>query len=216
MDQTVITKRAFTLIELMMVVVIIMVMMGLTALTFSASRPAVKVKRDASRMVAFMRNMWDHTRTTSAPLILIPDFETGALSYEDPRTGKTAAANFASKAHIIGIKINDRLYSAASMPPPPEEQDGDEAVIEDEMYDDGGYDGSIFLSEGRGLTSLAVIFGVPKDKKDKTEGYEHLTMCTLNLITGKGEIRLLDEEELNSLLAEAEEEALEEELDEPL
>ncbi len=184
--------RAFTLLEMVAVVVVILMLMGLLGLTFANARPTVRVKRDASQTVAFLRNMWDHTKTTGTPLVLTPDFETGEMSYMDPRLGKHTKAKFSSKARVLGVKINDRLHSIASQNP---------EYYEDEEPSEDPFRNAVYLSEGRGLTLIAVLFGVP----NKEEGYDHLTLCSLNLITGKGRIEHLTEEEVAAIFEAAEE-----------
>lgn len=179
----------FTLIEMMAVVIIILVMLGVTAITFANSRPSVRVKRDAAHTVSFMRNMWDRTKAESTTLILEPNFEDGSLAYTNPDSGIKTKADFDSGAHVIGIKLNDRLYSAGST----------DYVAEDNGYSDGYEDNSIYISEGRGLTRMAVVFGVPTDEDDD-QAYEHLYMCSLNLITGKGHIVQLTMDELSQLV----------------
>lgn len=184
-------RRAFTLLEMVAVVTVIMVLMGVLGLTFANARPTVRVKRDASQMVAFLRNMWDHTKTTGTPLVLTPDFESGGMSYMDPRLGKHTKARFSSKAKVIGVKINDRLYSIASR----------DLVEEEEAELEDPFNNAIYLSEGRGLTRIAVLFGIP----NKEEGYDHLTLCSLNLITGKGHITRLTQDEVAAIFEAAEE-----------
>ena len=63
-------QKAFTLLELIAVVVIIMVLMAGIAVNFANSRPGVQVKTDASNMIAFLRNMWDYTKASGTPLVL--------------------------------------------------------------------------------------------------------------------------------------------------
>ena len=190
-------ERAFTLLEMMAVVMIMLILLGVAGLTFANARPSVKVKKDAAQMVAFLRNMWDHTKATGAPLVLSPNYETGELSYTDPRIAKTSRAKFSSDAKIIGIKLNDRLYTAASYDLVPEEESGT-------MDESGRF--ALYVSEGRGLTQVGVLFGIPRE-----EHYDYLTFCSLNLITGRGTILSLNEDDLQELLHAAEEAVYEEE-----
>ena len=180
--------RAFTLMELIAVVIIVLVMMGTTALTLYNSSQSVRLRKDASQTIAFMRNMWDRSRTSGSALILWPDFASGELSYTEPRTGKREKASFSSKAKVVAVKINDRVHSASSGYEPVEE--------EGEFYQEE----MLYLSEGRGLTQLAVVFGVPKDEAFPEAGFKHLAMASINLITGRGQTRLLDQHELDGFL----------------
>lgn len=195
--------KGFTLLELMAVTVIIMIMIAVTTVSFANSRPSVKIKRDAAHMVSFLRNMWDRTKTTGDPLVLEPNFEDGTLSYTDPLEGRRVKAKFESEARIIAIKINDRLYSRSSIDVP---------LDQDESYSDAFFDTGIYLSEGRGLTRFAVIFGMAEHGDDPLDEWEYLTMCKLNLVTGKGSVVKLDPEELQELFEQAETEALEREM----
>ncbi len=178
--------RAFTLFEMLAVVAIIMVMIGLTALTFARSRPSVKVKNDAAQMVSFLRNMWDRTKTSGAPLMLNPDYEKGRLSYSDPRTGTVKRAKLSTDVRVIGILLNDRYYNTDSHLADEEEEDY--API------DGDYTDALFISEGRGLTRIAVAFAILKDEEPTD-----ITMAVLNLITGKGTVQPLDSDQLAEL-----------------
>lgn len=186
-------QRGFTLLEMMVVVILIAIMTGAVAVGFLGNRSSMKVKRDAASMVSFMRNMWDRTKTTGTPLILAPDFENGSLAYIDPRDGVAEVAKFTSDAYVLAIKLNDRLYSEASVDQP----------IGDGLYADEFFDTSIYLGEGRGLSLVAVIFGVPRDEENLAEGFDDLTMCELNLITGKGKITELEEADLHDIFDEA-------------
>ena len=192
-------RGGFSLLEMMAVVVIILTLTGVTVLTFANARPAVKVKKDASQMIAFLRNMWDLSKAGGSSLILTPDFETGKLSYTDPRSGVTVSARFSSKARVLGIKLNDRMYSSRT-------RDLEDDLEAEPVPEEGGdpFRDSLYISEGRGLTRIEVVFGIPKGE-DPQEGYELLTLASFNLITGKGQVKWLDEEELASLL-EADEE----------
>ena len=188
------SAAGFSLLEIMAVVVIIMVMLGIMGLSFANARPSMKVKRDAAQMVSFLRNMWDATKTTGAPLVLEPDYEKGRLAYQSPREGKTVTAHFAKHSRLIGFKLNDRLYSRASVG-----AESDRALENDALFDTG-----IYVGEGRGLTSISVLFGTAEDAETPLEDYQFLTMCTLNLITGKGKVEGLTQEALADLIVEAE------------
>lgn len=183
-------RSGFTLIELMAVVTIILVLTVVTALTFANARPSIKVKRDAAQMVSFLRTMWDRTKATGDPLILEPDFGGAVLGHIDPRDGKRVLAEFDSKARIVAIKLNDRLYSKRS--------------------DSGG---DIYIAEGRGLSLVGVLFGLPGSDEDLLSEYEYLTYCKLNLITGKGTVEELDNEALEALFTEAEQAEVNRELE---
>ncbi len=187
--------RGFSLLELMAVVVIILIMLGMTVLTFANSRPSIKVRRDASQMIAFLRNMWDLSKATGSELVLEPNFETGKLSYLNPRGAQRLDAKLAAENRVIGIKLNDRLYSRASL----------ERNIDGET----GLPESIHVGEGRGLASISVLFGVPGEEPGDLATYKYLTECTLNLITGKGEVLDLTPEELQTLINTSEQTAAE-------
>lgn len=196
--------KGFSLLELMAVVIIILIMLAAMAVTFGNSRPSIKVKRDASQMVSFLRNMWDLTKATGAPLVLQPDYEQGTLAYTSPREGFSREAEFESDSRLIAFKLNDRLFSQASM----------DHAIEDESYNEAFFDTGIYLSEGRGLAEISVIFGVAEDQDTPFDEYEYITMCTLNLITGKGRIDNLDVQALEDLFVEAEEAEMAREMEE--
>jgi len=184
-------RRGFTLLELMAVVMIILIMIGALGLTLARSQPAVRVKKDASQAVAFLRNMWDRTKAVGAPLVLNPDYEKGALSYTDPRTGREDKAKFSRGVKLLAIKINDRVFSQTSMVP-----------VEDETYQYGDIDDTLYISEGRGLTTISIVFGIPREEETV-----HITAATLNLITGKGLIEPLSQEDLGDILAAADADA---------
>jgi len=177
-------KKAFSLLELMAVVVIIMLLTAATALTLANSQPSVKMKRDAAQMVSFLRNMWDISKTSGSPLVLKPNFEKGKFSFEDPRTGKSKAAEL--DGTILAIKLNDRVYSAAAA----HESAPDRA----ETAWDDEYGEAIYISEGRGITTIAVLMAMRDGEKITSP-----TICSLNLVTGKGKVTLLDEEETANL-----------------
>lgn len=179
-------QKGFTLLEMMAVVMITLVLLGMSAIAFSRSRPAAQIKTDAANSISFLRNTWDLVKTTGSPLILQPDYEKGRFSYTDPRTGMHAQAEFTSDAMVVGIRLNDRIYNADSYVPPSED---------DEYGDSWEGMNNLYLSEGRGLSKVALIFAIPEDGK-----LTYITMATLNLITGKGKITYLEEEELNELM----------------
>lgn len=173
-------RRAFTLVEIMVVVVIILVMTGATALMLANSSDGVRLRRDTTSAVAFLRNMWDLSKASSEPIVLIPDFETGALSYIEPKSGIQEKAHFSSKARVVGILVNDRLFhkDTEQPEPPPESEEGE--------GDDRLFSG-IYLSEGRGLTRVGIIMAVMDDDE-----YELMNMATLNLINGRSQLLDLD------------------------
>lgn len=177
-------KKAFSLLELMAVVVIILLLTAATALTLANSQPSVKMKRDAGKMVSFLRNMWDLTKTSGSPLVLKPNFEKGKFSFEDPRTGKSKAADL--DGTILAIKLNDRVFSAAAAQ--------EAAPDREETAWDEEYGEAIYLSEGRGITTISVLMAMRDGEKITSP-----TICTLNLVTGKGKVTLLDEEQAANL-----------------
>lgn len=176
-------KMGFTLLEMVAVVVIMAVLLGAVAVALGNSRPSVQVKKDGAQMIAFLRNMWDQTKSSGTPLVLLPDYEKGSLRYRDPRLGREKVATFDSGAKLIAIIINDRAYSADSRF---ESSAGDPSLAN-----------AIYISEGRGLTRVGVVFAVPID--DQT--YDFLTYVSLNLINGKGQATSLEESELQDLLS---------------
>lgn len=188
--------RAFTLLELMAVVILILIMLGMAALTFANSRPSIKIRRDAGQTVAFLRNMWDLSKSTGSELVLEPNFATGRLSYQNPRGGQRYDARLAPETHVIAIKLNDRLYSRASLE---RDENGEPTTSE-----------GIHVGEGRGLAYISVLFGLPGEDKEDLAAYTYLTQCTLNLITGKGEVLNLTSDEFKELVDEAAEAAAEE------
>ncbi len=189
-------RKGFTLIEIMAVVMIISIMVGIAMVTFSRSRPSVKVRNDAAQTLSFLRNMWDRTRATGAPLILKPDYENGSISYIDMRSNREEWAQFSKDTMVIGILINDRFYNADSALPLPDSKDGEGGQLDEFANSD-----VIYISEGRALTRVGVVFGIAGDK-DSGETWEHLHMSSLNLITGKGHVGEITLEELESLMHE--------------
>ncbi len=189
--------RAFTLIEMMVVVILILILLAVASLTFFNSTDGVRIKRDAGQTIAFLRNMWDYTKTSASALILEPDFENGTLSYVDPRDGKRGKAEFDSDAKVLAIKLNDRLYNLYSSFAPNDDA-GEEEFYDEDEYDSGS--NVLYLSEGRGLSRITVIFGIPEEEDDDTVTYTYLTACSLNLITGKGTILELEPEQLSQLM----------------
>lgn len=183
--------QGYTLVEMLAVVFIISVLLGVTVLTFSRSRPSVKIKTDAAAMVSFLRNMWDFSKATGTPLVLNPDYEKGSFSFFDPRSQQEQFAEFTSGAQVIGILLNDRYYSANAYG----------AVVEQSESAAAGE--ALYLSEGRGLIQLAVVFALVEDDQLK-----HITQSSLNLVTGKGEIKTLNRRELDELTYAIEESTL--------
>lgn len=174
-------RRGFTLLEMMAVVLIIAVMVAGTSLMVANAQPSVKVRKDAGAMVAFLRNMWDRSRATGSALILYPDFNRGTLSYQDPLTGLVSQASFDSEARVLAVRINDRFYTANSF-----------------YVDENGVpvDSALYISEGRGLTRIAVLFAIPSDDGN-TLKYVHL--CSLNLITGQGGVMAIGDDQMNQV-----------------
>lgn len=175
-------KKGFTLLEMMAVVVIMAVMLGVIAVALGNSRPSVKVKKDSSQMIAFLRNMWDQTKASGTPLVFIPNYEKGSLRYRDPRAGVEKKATFESGAKILAVVINDRIYSGDSQP------------VGDDL--DSGEANAIYISEGRGLTRIGVVIGILDDE----DTYDLLTYASLNLINGRGSVMPLEEDEYQDLL----------------
>lgn len=199
-------SKAFTLMEMVAVVIIVMILVSITAVAFGNARPSVRVKNDAAQMVSFLRNMWDRTRATGAPLILNPDYEKGKLSYFDPREAKEFFAEFESGARIIGIRLNDRFYTRDTyIPPVTRELDADGkpmATSDEPYYGDEDVGDTLYISEGRGLTYVGVVFALYKEEDDPSQ-LEHITMATINLITGRGDINQLEQEDLDDLMLRA-------------
>ncbi len=187
-------KEGFSLLEMMAVVIIILCLLGLTAITFSRAQPGTQIKTDAANTISFLRNMWDLVKAGGSSLVLQPDYESGRFFYIDPRTGVQSEAEFTSDAVVIGVRINDRIYNQGSFTPP-----GDN---EEEYGDSLEGVNNLYLSEGRGLTRVGLIFAIPE--KDQLT---HITMASLNLITGKGKIKSMDEEELQQLIMMSQEAA---------
>ena len=206
-------RKAFTLLEMIAVVIIVLTLGAITAVGFGNSRPSVRVKSDAAKMVSFLRNMWDRTKVSGAPLILNPDYESGKLSYFDPREGREFYADFSSDAVIVGIRINDRFYTRSTYVPPINpviDENGDELPMEDPaFFGDQELGDTLYISEGRGLTYVGVAFAIKKGGEGNQE-LEHITMATLNLITGRGTVEKLKPEELDDLMVHAEQGALDE------
>lgn len=182
-------KRGFTLLEMMAVVVIISIMTGVLLVALGNSRPSVQVKKDASQMVAFLRNMWDQSKASGSPLVLLPNYEDGGMRYRDPRLGREKKATFSSKAKVLAVVINDRVYNGDSRF---ESSDIDQAEAN-----------AVFISEGRGLTRIGVVLGVAKDETS----YDFLVLASLNLINGRGDIVDLDEADYQDLLTRVSTEA---------
>ncbi|MCB1043083.1 MAG: type II secretion system protein [Acidobacteria bacterium] len=183
--------KAFTLVEMMVVVIIILILTGATALMLANGSDSAQVRRDGTACVAFLRNMWDVSKAHSEPIVLIPNFEEGTLSYIEPKSGVQAKAHFFSKAKVLGILVNDRLIHSQSEDVAPVEETEDEQV-------DSVANG-IYLSEGRGLSRVGIVLGVPKE-----ESFKLMTLSRLNLITGRSEIIDLEPEQWFEMLDEAE------------
>ena len=202
---------AFTLLEIIVVVTLMMVLLGVSVVVVTSNQDNVLIKDDGARMIAYLRNAWDHTRATGAPLVLRPNYEKGSLTYYDPLSGQTKKAELAGDHRIIGIRINDRMYSATTggMNPGDVEAEEDEelesvASMEDEF--------ALYLSEGRGMARISVIFAAEDEDQEGYDQYRHIVMASLNLITGKGAVKDLEREDLDQLF----EISLEAELDEEL
>ena len=193
-------RTGFTLIEIMVVVLIISIMVGIAMVTFARSRPTVRIRNDAAQTLSFIRNMWDRTRATGAPLILSPNYEDGSLSYVDPRFGKEEKAQFSKGTVVVGILVNDRFHNADSASALPPVQDGAEGGGEGERLEEYAYADVIYISEGRGLTRVAVVFAILADE-GAAEPYTDIHVASLNLITGKGRIGEITAEELSELMS---------------
>jgi type II secretory pathway pseudopilin PulG len=185
---------AFSLLEMMVVITLILLLTAVTSLSFANARQSVKLRKDVNQCLAFLRNMWDYSKASGTPLILIPDYGESTIKYIDPRSQVTQTGRFSSKAHVLAVVLNDRAYNQATT----------DFVTDEDEADEGTPDESnaIFISEGRGLTSVAVVLGLPTED----ESYELVTMARLNLITGKGEITELGEEQWLGLMEPQEEE----------
>ena len=208
-------KAGFTLLEMMAVVVLIMVMLAMTGLYFANSQTSVQIRADANNLVAFMRNMWDRTKATGEPLILEPDFESGKMSYSDPRSGLWRTAKFRSEAKVLAIILNDRVHTSETSfrydydDYPADGEDGEENVV----------GGSLFLSEARGLARISIVIGILRDDVEEGfsgEDYETLMMATLNLINGRGSVEDLESMMLDDLKDKAMTQQDEEDVQTPL
>lgn len=179
-------RHAFTLVELMAVVVLILVLLGAGTVMFMNGRESVKIRGDANHMISFMKSMLDYTKATGVPLILQFGAKDKAFSYLDPRTTETFKAKFESKAKVLALKLNDRLYLPENL----RFEEGEEHL------DENGEDATVYIAEGRGLISMSVVLGI----KDEDERIEMAMLTRLNLISGKGEVFRLKPEEVEQFL----------------
>lgn len=180
----------FTLLEMAVVVLLIGILSGIGYLTFANGREGVKMRRDANQCLAFFRTMWDYSKTASAPVMLTPDFENGLIGYVDPRTGVTGESKLESKARILAIILNDRVYTQHTMME--EVMESDEPLPEDAENPEGMVF-TIHLSEGRGLTELGIVLGLPSEEDEMR--VDDLMFARLNLINGRGQVDFLSDEE---------------------
>lgn len=188
-------KPGFSMLEIIVVVTIILVLTGITAVSFANSNPSMRVKRDAAKTVSFLRTMWDRARVSGSSLVLQPDFEKGELVYIDPLTGEAKKAEFEKNVRIVGIQLNDRLYNEFS-------NLGRIPTSDDEEY---AYDPDadvIYVSEGRGLVKVAVVFATYDDDPDAENPWSNITISALNLINGKSRILRLEEDAMDQVLSD--------------
>lgn len=196
-------KAAFSLLEMMAVVFIISIMLGMIGLSFANSRPSVRVTTDANNLIAFMRNMWDRTKATGAPLILEPDFQgEGGMSYSDPRTGTWKRTKFKSGARVLAIILNERVHTAETA------FRYEQAALEQGLEDEEGkpLGNALYLSEARGLSRISILLGVPEDPDlpmEAQESFDLLKLATLNLINGRGRIDDVDMDAYRQMLETA-------------
>jgi len=198
-------QSGFTLMEMMAVVVLIMIMLAVVGLTFANSRESVKVRRDANQCLAFLRNMWDLAKTSSAPVALLPDYRNGKLRYLDPRSGSKETLRFDSEAHVLAIVLNDRVFTQTQMQEAKDQSDPEDILA-----------GAIYIAEGRGLTRLGILLGVPvksEETEQLTEKVQWPSFASLNLITGKGKIVDLDDEKVQEIMQLQEEQQIEAEME---
>ena len=202
-------RQAFTLIELMAVIVIILIMLGGATVMFMNGRQSVKIRSDANHLVSFMRSMLDYTKATGVPLVIQFDSKDESFSYVDPRTREIKKAKLESKAKVMAIKLNERLYTPENLSSEVESQDGetnpDEYSAElsfDSSFEDE--ETSVYVSEGRGLINMSMLLAVRAEDGEITDAI----LSRLNLISGKGGIFLLKPEEVQQFFDQAEEESV--------
>ena len=153
-------------------------------------------------MIAYLRNAWDHTRATGAPLVLRPNYIDGSLHYYDPRSQQTRKASLAKGHYVVGIRINDRMYSQVTggmaTPVAQNDSEGDQEVADAMAVED---EFAVFISEGRGMSRIAVVFAVLEDQEGPVEvhNFSTMMMCSLNLITGKGDVSPITVDEFDNL-----------------
>ncbi|CAM2007119.1 pilus assembly FimT family protein [Acanthopleuribacter pedis] len=195
-------RKGFTLLEMIVVVTLMAVLMGAATILVFGNRDGVVVKDEGARMIAYLRNAWDHTRATGAPLVFRPNYNDGSLRYYDPRSQKTHKASLAEGHYVVGIRINDRMYSQATggmaTPVAQADSEGDEEAVDALAYED---EFALFISEGRGMARIAVVFAVLEDKEGPIDvsNFNTIMMCSLNLITGKGDVSPITPEEFENL-----------------
>jgi len=188
--------KAFTLVELMAVVAIILILLGGASVIFMNGRDSVKIRSDANHLVSFMKSMLDYTKATGVPLVIQFNPDNNAFSYVDPRNGETREAKLTSKAKILAIKLNERLFTPETLLSIKEEEQGEEDVIGEESS------ASVYISEGRGLITMSMLLAI----QDEDEGnLTFATLAQLNLISGKGKILQLKPEEVQAFFEDAEE-----------
>jgi prepilin-type N-terminal cleavage/methylation domain-containing protein len=183
--------KAFTLVELMAVVLIILIMLGGTSVLFLNGRESVKIRADANHLISFMRSMLDYTKATGVPLVIQFNPKDHSFSYLDPRNEEIHTVELESKARILAVKLNERLYT-------PETLSGE---VQSEEVDDP--ETTVYVSEGKGLITLSMLLAV----KDEDEQVTNAMLTQLNLISGKGQIIKLNPEEVQRFFEEAEEAA---------
>lgn len=179
-------RKGFTLVELMAVVVLIMVLLGAGTVMFMNGRESVKIRSDANHLISFMKSMLDYTKATGVPLVLQFGEEDKSFSYIDPRNQATFKAKMESKARVLAIKLNDRLYLPGKL----------QIIEEDVPYGESEEETSVYIAEGRGLITMAVMLGTQNEE----EKIEQAMLTRLNLISGKGQVFRLNPQEVEQFL----------------
>ena len=197
-------QNAFTLVELMAVVAIILILLGGAAVVFMNGRESIKVRSDANHLISFMKSMLDYTKATGVPLVIQFDSEDRSFQYVDPRNQIKKKAKLESKARVLAVKLNERLFHPENL------MDNGVLAANSESYvtppDASAPDGfgnsetTIYVSEGRGLITMAMLLAV----QDEDENITDAILTRLNLISGKGEIFMLNPSEVQQFFEEAE------------
>ncbi|PIE90075.1 MAG: hypothetical protein CR997_08085 [Acidobacteria bacterium] len=187
------SRHAFTLVELMAVVAIILILLGGASVVFMNGRESIQVRNDANHLISFMRSMLDYTKATGVPLVIEFDTKKKSFSYLDPRLSEKRTAELESSAKVLAIKLNERLLTPERLAT---------ANAEDESsYDDESTE-SVYISEGRGLITMSMLLAVYNEEKEEVET---AFLSELNLISGRGRVLKLKTEEVQAFFQESEE-----------